>query len=244
MNNRSGWYVALAAWAAAFIGLAGTAHSAEPLRIAVLGGNGMIGQRIVNEALERKHHVTLVVRDSSRVTQRHDRLKIEKGDVLDSSGVARLAAEHDAVVSAVGTARASNPDYTLYLRAAESLVTGFRKAGADRSRLIVVGGVGSLTDPTGKLLLERVPEARRPEHLGQKAALDFYRTITDIKWTYVSPPGSIAPGKRTGKYRVGLDEILIDANGESQISMEDYAVAILDELEQPRHIGKRFTVAN
>jgi uncharacterized protein len=117
-----------------------------------------------------------------------------------------------------------------------------RGMGAKAPRLIVVGGVGSLFDANGVLLLERVPKERKPEHLGQKAALDFYRSVSDVNWTYVSPPGSIAPGKRRGAYRTGEDQILVDAKGESTISMEDYAVALLDEAEKPEHTGKRFTV--
>lgn len=117
-----------------------------------------------------------------------------------------------------------------------------RSLGRRAPRLIVVGGVGSLLDSSGKVVLERVPEDRLPEHEGQRAALDFYRTVSDVRWTYVSPPGRIAPGGRTGAYRLGVDELLVDDNGESSISMEDFAVAVLDEAEQSRHIGRRFTV--
>jgi putative NADH-flavin reductase len=113
----------------------------------------------------------------------------------------------------------------------------------ERPRLIVVGGVGSLLDESGAPVLDRVPKERRPEHLGQKGALDLYRTVSDVQWTYVSPPGRIAPGERTGAYRVGGDELLRNDVGESGISMEDYAVAVLDEVKAARYIGRRFTVA-
>jgi putative NADH-flavin reductase len=218
------------------------AAESESRSIAVIGGAGMIGQRIVREALDRGHAVLLIARDPARVTERHPRLQLAEGDVLDSAGLAPLLAGQDVLVSAVGTARAKAPDYTLYRRAAESLVTTLRKAGPEAPRLIVVGGVGSLQDASGEMVLERVPEDRRPEHLGQKAALDFYRSVKDVRWTYVSPPARIAPGERTGKYRTGGDEVVRDAQGESRISMEDYAVAVIDEVEQPAHIGRRFTV--
>jgi uncharacterized protein len=117
-----------------------------------------------------------------------------------------------------------------------------RVLGDAAPRLIVVGGVGSLLDASGRLVLERVPEDRRPEHLGQKEALDFYRTVSDVRWTYVSPPARPTPGERTGVYRTGLDRLVVDDNGESSISMEDYAVALVDEVEQPRHVRQRFTV--
>jgi putative NADH-flavin reductase len=218
----------------------GTAVAGESRSIAVIGGGGMIGQRIVREALDRGHDVLLIARDPSRVSEKHPRLKVVEGDVLDSAGLAKAVAGRDVVVSAVGTAKA--PDYTLYRRAAESLVATLRGLGEAAPRLIVVGGVGSLKDIKGELLLERVPDDRRPEHLGQKAALDFYRSTKDVRWTYVSPPERIAPGERTGAYRTALDSAVRDEKGESRISMEDYAVAVIDEVEKPAHIGRRFTV--
>ena len=212
------------------------------LRIAIVGGGGMIGQRIVREALARGHRVTLVVRDPSKVADAHDRLEVVRGDVLDPDALVRQLEGQDVVVSAVGTARATAPEYSLYLDAADSLVSTLRRLGDAAPRLIVVGGVGSLLDDSGRLLLERVPEDRLPEHQGQKTALDFYLAVSDVRWTYVSPPGRIAPGERTGVYRTGGDHLLVDADGESGISMEDYAVALLDEAEEPRHVVRRFTV--
>jgi hypothetical protein len=213
------------------------------LDLAVIGGGGMIGSRVVTEALDRGHNVTLVVRDPSKVTESHERLTVICGDVLDGS-IADLVEGRDVVVSAVGTARAEDPDYSLYLNAARSLVDALRRLADTAPRLIVVGGVGSLVDSSGHAILERVPEERLPEHLGQKTALDYYVTVADVQWTYLSPPGRIGPGERTGAYRIGGDELLVDEHGESNISMEDYAVAVLDEAERPRHVGRRFTVAH
>ncbi|MGH3128741.1 MAG: NAD(P)-dependent oxidoreductase [Gaiellaceae bacterium] len=213
------------------------------LDLAVIGGGGMIGSRIVTEALDRGHNVTLVVRDPSKVTESHERLTVIRGDVLDGS-IADLVEGRDVVVSAVGTARAEDPDYSLYLNAARSLVDASRRLADTAPRLIVVGGVGSLVDSSGHAILKRVPEERLPEHLGQKTALDYYVTVADVQWTYLSPPGRIGPGERTGAYRIGGDELLVDEHGESNISMEDYAVAVLDEAERPRHVGRRFTVGH
>jgi uncharacterized protein len=217
--------------------------AAEPQKVTVIGGSGMIGQRVVREALERGHHVTLLVRDPAKVTERHERLKVARGDVLESEALTTALAGQDVVISAVGAARAKDPDYLLYLRAAHSLTTALRAMGDVAPRLLVVGGVGSLRDLSGNMILDRVPKDRRPEHLGQMAALNFYRTVEDVRWTYLSPPGRIAPGPRTGVYRTGQDELVMNDKGESSISMEDYAVAMLDELEKPRHVRKRFTVA-
>jgi uncharacterized protein len=217
--------------------------SAAGRKIAVIGGGGMIGQRIVREALERGHLVTVVVRDPAKVGEAHERLRVVEGDVLDAAAIAELVADQDVIVSAVGTARAQKPEYSLYREAAESLATALRRLGDGAPRLIVVGGVGSLLDSSGRPLLERVPEDRLPEHLGQKAALDLYRDVTDVPWTYLSPPARIEPGERTSAYRAGGDELVVSSDGESAISMEDYAVAVLDEAETPRHTGRRFTVA-
>jgi uncharacterized protein len=223
--------------------LNGVSLAAEPLRIAVIGGSGMIGQRVVREAADRGHHVTMVVRDPSQSPPQHELVKVWQGDVLDSDGLISLFEQQDVVVSAVGSARAQSPDPTLYLKAAESLVSALRRSGKRAPRLIVVGGVGSLQGPDGGLVLDRVPPDRKPEHLGQKAALDYYRTVDDIDWTYLSPPGRIAPGNRTGVFRVGGNELLSNDKGESAISMEDYAVAVINEAESPQHVRKRFTVA-
>jgi uncharacterized protein len=212
------------------------------LELVVIGGGGMIGRRIVREALDRGHRVTLVVRDPAKVAEIDERAEVVAGDVLDTAEIAKRLARRDVVVSAVGTARADEPDYSLYLGAAESLVTALRGLGEGSPRLIVVGGVGSLFDASGAPLLDRVPEDRLPEHLGQKAALDFYETVSDVRWTYVSPPGRIAPGDRTGAYRTGENELVVGSDGESAISMEDYAVAVVDEAESPAHVGRRFTV--
>jgi putative NADH-flavin reductase len=222
--------------------LSGSVGAAEPLKIAVIGGNGMIGQRIVREALDRGHHVTVIVRDPDRVEAKHERLQLRQGDVLESKQISGLITGQNVIVCAVGSARAKAPDPSLYLRAAESLVSTLRSIAEKAPRLIVVGGVGSLKNASGQLLLERIPPERKSEHLGQKAALDYYRTVHDVSWTYVSPPGTIKPGERTGVFRLGDDTLLVNDKGESSITMEDYAIAIIDEAENPRHIGRRFTV--
>jgi putative NADH-flavin reductase len=228
-----GWSIAMTALPAA---------PAEPLRIVIYGGSGNIGQRIVTEALNRGHLVTVVSRDPSRVKAKHQRLSVVQGNVLQADGVARQIKGQQVVVSAIGADRANNPDYGIYKKAAESLVTALRTLGAQGPRLIVVGGAGSLEVSPGVLLISQIPERFRAEIQGQKDALDYYRTISDVKWTYFSPAGSIAPGQRTGKFRLGTDQLVTDAKGDSRISTEDYAVALIDEAEKPQHVGKRFTI--
>ena len=216
--------------------------AADPLRIVIYGGSGNIGQRIVREALDRGHLVTVVSRDPTRVTVKHERLTVAKGNVLESDAVAQQIRGQQVVVSAIGADRANNPDYGIYKKAGESLVAALRKLGPQAPRLIVVGGAGSLEVSPGVLLISRIPERFRAEIQGQKDALDYYRTVSDVKWAYFSPAGSIAPGTRTGKFRLGTDQLVTDAKGESKISTEDYAVALIDEAEKPQHVGKRFTI--
>jgi putative NADH-flavin reductase len=219
-----------------------TAGAAEPLKLVIYGGSGNIGQRIVREALDRGHQVIVVSRDPSRVKVTHDRLTVVQGNVLEPDKVTQQIRGQQVVVSAIGADRANNPDYGIYKKAGESLVTALRKLGAQGPRLIVVGGAGSLEVSPGVLLISQIPERFRAEIQGQKDALDYYRTVSDVKWTYFSPAGSIAPGQRTGKFRLGGDQLITDTKGESRISTEDYAVALIDEAEKPQHVGKRFTV--
>lgn len=217
--------------------------AATTLDIAVIGGTGTIGQRIVDEALSRGHRVTVIARDPSRLARSHERLAAVAGDALALAP--ESIAGMDVVVSAVGTGRTPGADGSIYLKTAQSLIAALRSLGDAAPRLIVVGGVGSLTRPDGTLVLEHVSEDRRPEHRGQQEALEYYRGIDNLRWTYLSPPAGISPGERSGRYRIGGDALLLDAEGRpATISMEDYAVALIDEAENARHIGQRFTVAH
>lgn len=217
----------------------GTVRAANPLRIVVYGGTGNIGQRIVREALDRGDTVTVVVRDPSSMAEQPSRLHVLKGDVLDSAEVARTISGSDVVVSAVAF-RKPTPDSGAYRRAAESLVTALRNLGSRSPYLIVVGGAGSLEQPPGVHF--EIPAAWRDEVNGQNDSLAYYRTISDVRWTYLSPAYMITPGTRTGKFRLGGDQFITDAKGDSRISMEDYAVAVIDEAEERAHVGKRFTI--
>jgi hypothetical protein len=227
-----------------YVGTYSPAYSAEALKIAVVGGNGFIGQRIVREALKRGHDVTAIARDPSRVEMKHERLVVRGGDVLNRPQMSTLVAGHDVVVSTVGSARDASPDPAIYLEAAESLVEVLRGLGKSAPRLIVVGGAGSLKNSAGVVLLDRLPPERKGESLGQKAALDYYRTISDVNWTYFSPAGSMTldDAGKGRSFRLGEDEVVVDEKGQSSISMDDYAVALIDEAEHPKHTRRRFTI--
>jgi putative NADH-flavin reductase len=211
------------------------------MKIAIYGASGMIGQRIAAEALARGHQVTGVVRHPARLAVTDQRFTAVKGSALDPAGVAATVAGHDAVVSAIGPAQEDDP--AMLVEAARALTDGLARAGVPR--LIVIGGAGSLEVAPGVQLVDtpEFPAAWRPTALAQRDALDTYRRVADLDWTYISPAAMIAPGERTGRFRIGGDSLLVDAEGQSRISAEDCAVALLDELEKPQHIRQRITVA-
>jgi putative NADH-flavin reductase len=209
------------------------------MKIAVLGAAGMIGRRVAEEALARGHGVRAIVRDPARLTVSHERLAATKGEALDAASVAEGVRGADAVVSAYGPGRAAPQSL---VEAARSLVAGLGRAGV--RRLVVVGGAGSLEVAPGVQLVDTpaFPAAWKPVALAHHEALALYRAA-DLDWTYVSPAALIAPGTRTGRYRTGTDQLLTDAEGESRISAEDFAVALLDEIERPRYLRRRMTAA-
>jgi uncharacterized protein len=216
------------------------------MKIVLFGATGNVGRRIAIEALNRGHQVIGVVRDPSRVTSPDPRVSLLAGDATDAASVARVAEGADAIVSAIsprpnprGLPAPSLPG------AARALITGAQQAGV--KRLVVVGGAGSLHAAPGQPALMELPDfpdAFKAEARGHRDALEVYRTEgNNLDWTFLSPAAAIHPGERTGRYRTGDDTLVVDASGKSTISFEDYAVALVDELERPRHIRRRFTVA-
>ncbi|MEU2787712.1 NAD(P)H-binding protein [Streptomyces sp. NPDC007100] len=212
-------------------------------KIAIFGANGTIGSRVLDEALRRGHQVTAVVRDPAKISKADPNLTVITGDILDPASVAAAAQGQDVLVSAVGGG--DGPGHIATIKpAAEALVAGLRSLGEAAPRLVTVGGAGSLRKPDGTQVwdAEGLPEFLLQIMHAHGDALDYYRTVTDVRWTNVSPAALIEPGERTGTYRTALDDLVVDADGTSRISAEDYAVALLDEVEKPQHVGERFTV--
>lgn len=228
----------------------GTAASG-PLKITVYGGTGALGSRIVDEAVRRGHVVTVAVRDTSKSSDARKRVRIVAGDALDSASIARQVRKQDVLIEAVSDRGASK---AFHVDVAHAMVGALRSLGPKKApRLITVGGASSLKTASGELLFDVMP---RPANLpplipneweSQVHALEYYRSVHDVNWTFISPPPMLelnpTKGTRTGKYRIGGDQVLLDESGQSRISMEDLAVAILDEAEQPKHLRRRFTVA-
>jgi uncharacterized protein len=210
------------------------------MKIVLFGATGRIGQRIQQEALHREHEVRAVVHRPRDTIISHSHLIIIPGDVLDTQSVASAAAGQDVIISAIGPGREDAPD--MLVQAARALLQGAARAGV--RRLVAVGGAGSLQVAPGVQLLEtpEFPEAWKPVARAHREALDVYRQC-DLDWTVISPADRIEPGQRTGNYRTALEQLLRDADGNSTISIEDFAVALMDEVENHKHVRQRFTVA-
>jgi len=210
------------------------------MNIALIGASGFIGSALRQEALARGHQVTALVSQPGKLAAGPG-LSVAKVDVTDTPMLAAALDGHDAVISAFsGHAQADVLAY--YLKGIRSVIAATRKAHI--RRLLVVGGAGSLEIAPGKQLLDtpQFPEAYKPTAEGARQALNLLRNQSDLDWTMLSPSAVIAPGERTAKFRLGGDQLLADAQGNSKISVEDYAVAFIDELEKPAHARQRFTV--
>jgi len=210
------------------------------MKVALVGATGPVGRRILDELVSRDHQVFAVVRDVSKVPS-HPNVTAVSADAGDPEGLASALAGKDAVISAIRFLK-TEP---------EKLVGAVRKSGV--KRYIVVGGAASLFVPGTKTKLldsGRIPKEYLPEPTAGSKFLDYLSGVDDLDWTFLSPSGMFSndeqfgtkPGGRTGEFRLGKDELLVSDSGESEISYEDYAAALVDELENPQHIRQRFTV--
>ena len=210
------------------------------MKIALIGGTGFVGSAILQEALNRGHEVTAIVRNPEKLPAR-PKLHPQKGDVYDEEEVARLAAGHDAVISAFNPGW-SNPDiYNQQVKGTRAIISGVKKAGI--KRLLFVGGAGSLEVKPGiqSVDLPGFPSEYKQGALATREALTMLRQEPGLEWSFLSPSADLFPGQRTGQFRLGTDQLLKDARGESRISVQDYAMAMIDEVEKPQHVRQRFT---
>ena len=217
--------------------------------VLIFGASGRLGGPIVEEALRRGYAVTGVSRDPKRLAAFSDRIAIEAADILDRKRTAELIELHDAVIVSVG-GKPANKDPSTYIAAlaAKSLVDILSAFGEDGPRLIFVGNLFTLRYEDGKSLLElgRVPDTHENYAMyhGHQIALDTFRDSEGVNWTVASPPNGLRLQGRTGQVRWGGDELLRDADGKpSQISLEDFAFANFEELENGNYVRQRFNVA-
>ena len=201
------------------------------MRIALVGATGNVGTKILTEAVTRGHQVTGIARNIGKLAA-HERVTPKQVDMADENRLAEAFQGHAAAVVSV---RHNGNDVQHAFRAAKA---------AGVKRIVVVGGAASLEAAPGVRLIDTpgFPEAIKVEARPAAEALDRIREERELEWSFVSPSIVLAPGQRTGKFRLGGELVLKDEKGDSRISQEDLAVAIIDELEKPRHIRKRFTV--
>jgi uncharacterized protein len=207
------------------------------MHIALYGATGKSGSRILTELLTRGHQVTAIVRDPAKQSSQPG-LTVVQGDLSSIEDIAATIEGADAVISAY----APPPDDTdQLLPVTERLVEAVKQAGAPR--LLIVGGAGSLEVAPGVTVIAsgHLPAEWMPIAVSHANLLDKLKK-TDINWTYFSPAGFFVPGERTGKFRLGTDQLIANGQGDSRISLEDYAVALVDELEAPKHERARFTI--
>jgi putative NADH-flavin reductase len=201
------------------------------MKIALIGATGIVGTRLISELRRRGHQVTAIARRPETL-DRQDGVNPAVGDVQNENALAAVLAGHDVAIHSVK-----------FLSSDPAKVIAATKA-AKVPRLLVVGGSGSLEVAPGLTLVNSpgFPPEYKPETLAGVKFLDVLREEKELDWTFLSPSSLFAPGTRTGKFRLGKDELLVSADGQSRISTEDFAIALVDELEQPKHSRERFTV--
>lgn len=199
------------------------------MQVALVGATGNVGSRVLAELVRRGHAVTAIARNPGTAPAG---VTAKRGDLADGAALAALLKGHDAAISAVHFT-GTDP---------RALIEAVKAAGVPR--YLVVGGAGSLEIAPGARLVDTTdfPAAHKAEALAGAAFLDVLRGETALDWTFLSPSALLVPGERTGRFRLGTDRLLADAQGNSTISIEDYAVALIDELERPAHSRRRFTV--
>ncbi|RHW33394.1 NAD(P)-dependent oxidoreductase [Lysinibacillus yapensis] len=208
------------------------------MKIGIIGASGKVGNLVLKEAVSRGHDVTAIVRDASKLTD-HNTAIIEK-NVFDLKTEDLL--QFDVVVNAFG---APLGEEQAHVDAGHTLIKALK---GTKTRLIVVGGAGSLyvdENKTVRLIdTPEFPDFVKPTAKGQGRNLEELLQTTDLTWTFISPAAIFdAEGKRTGSYQEGEDHLLVNSKGESYISYADYAIALVDEIENAKHLNKRFTVA-
>lgn len=207
------------------------------MKIAIIGASGFVGSRILSEALNRGHEVTAVVTNPDKLPA-DPRLRAVKGDATDSTALTPLLAEHDLVISAF------NPGKDESGAGPRSIIDAAKRSGV--ARLLVVGGAGTLEVAPGQRVVDQpdFPQEWKAGALKTAAFLELLSGEAELDWVFISPAAVLAPGERTGKYRVGGERLMTGPDGQSRISIEDYAMAMLDESETPRHSRERFSVAD
>ncbi|MFK3650485.1 NAD(P)-dependent oxidoreductase [Lysobacter enzymogenes] len=214
------------------------------MNIVLIGATGYVGRAVLEEALNRGHRVTAVARNVDALPA-HAGLTAKAASIGgDPAALAALLRGHEAVIASFNAGGWKNPNLRADTVAGYAqIVAAAKQAGVPR--LLVVGGAGSLEIAPGQQVLDQpgFPDEYRGGAEAMRDVLNTLRDERELDWSFLSPAAHLVPGERTGRFRLGGDQLLVDANGDSNISVQDYAVALIDELEQPAHSRRRFTLA-
>ncbi len=216
------------------------------MKVALIGATGFVGKALVNELLNRGHEVIAIARNPEKLPLQHPALSAKAGNAHDAQQVADLVKGADAVVSAYNSGWANPRIYEDFMEGSKAIQEGVKRAGV--KRLVVIGGAGSLEIKPGLQLIDtpQFPAEYKQGAMGARDYLNLLKKETELEWSFFSPAimmNHTTAGVRRGTYRLGLDNPVFDSEGKSVLSVEDLAMAIVDELEQPKHIKKRFTAA-
>jgi uncharacterized protein len=213
-----------------------------PMNLTIIGASGFVGSAVLAEAMERGHRVTAIVRNPERLAARPN-LNIVRGDVLDVAATTNQLRGHDAVISAFHSGVKGEAEVVCRaeVEGYQAIIAATKAAGV--AHLLIVGGAGSLEIAPGVQLVDtpQFPSTVKPKALAARAVLQLIRQEQELEWSYLSPSPILKPGDKTGRFRIGGDQVLMTGEGPTSITVGDLAVAILEEVEQPRHIRKRFT---
>ena len=218
------------------------------MKIALIGATGFVGAPVLSELLSRGHTVTVLARNPSKLAAQSELnpgLTVVAADALDATPVAKAVAGHDAVISAYNPGWSEPKIHDLFLQGSQAILDGVKQSGV--KRVLVVGGAGSLYVAPGLQLVDTppFPAEYKQGALAARELLNRIKLESTLEWSFLSPPIGLAPGERTGQYRVGADDLLPGQGDQpAGISVADLAVAIVDEMEKAQHVRRRFTVAN
>lgn len=212
------------------------------MKIAIIGASGFVGSALLKEALNMGHIVTAIVRDPSKILVKHANLVVERCNVYENDNLTKLLTGKEAVLGAFNPGWTDPDIYADFIKGYSAIVDATKKAGV--KRILIVGGAGSLEIKPGVQLVDtpEFPDDWKQGALGARDYLNILKKETNLDWTFLSPAIMLKPGERTGKFRIGTDNPIFNENGESTISVKDLALALINEMEKPQFIGKRFTV--
>ncbi|TWC31714.1 hypothetical protein FBY03_11950 [Pseudomonas sp. SJZ079] len=212
------------------------------MKIALIGASGFVGSAVLQEALNRGHQVTAIVRNPQKLPP-HAALTAVAADAYDAEALSGQLTDHDAVIHAFNPGWGTADIRQRFVQGTQAIYAAVKQAAVQR--LLVVGGAGSLYVAPGLQLLDTAdfPAAYKEGAEGARQALQLIQSETALDWSFISPPAHLHPGERTGQFRLGSDQLLMSGAAPAGIAVTDLAVAIIDELENPQHIRQRFTVA-